>query len=213
MSTFFPVKHTCSVCGKTSEFTSLSSTNTCGSPDLDLRPPEMKRSTMPTWIEKCPFCGYVHFSVEEDGKRHAGFIRSDEYKTCENNPIRSNLARAFYRLAMLLKRDRKRKDAYGVFLYAAWACDDVGDADGARICRGKAIELFDDEMKKDGNYLLRHVDLLRRTGRFDEAIELCGSRFDDELLQMIAQYQIELCQKKDMRRHLVSDCDQDDRND
>lgn len=36
----------CAVCGKESEQITLASTNTFGSPDLDLRPPEMKRSTM-----------------------------------------------------------------------------------------------------------------------------------------------------------------------
>ena len=48
----------CSVCGETTEQPVLMSTNSWGYPDLDLRPPEMQRSTMHVWIQECPHCGY-----------------------------------------------------------------------------------------------------------------------------------------------------------
>ena len=41
----------CAVCGKNSQQKWLSSTNIQGFPDLDMRPPEMKRSTIDTWVQ------------------------------------------------------------------------------------------------------------------------------------------------------------------
>ena len=50
----------CSACGTSSRQQVLLSTNSfLGSPDLDLRPPEMERSTMSLWLQECPNCGFV----------------------------------------------------------------------------------------------------------------------------------------------------------
>ncbi|MBR4908658.1 MAG: hypothetical protein IKZ43_06585 [Acidaminococcaceae bacterium] len=46
MTTMFRQKYKCAVCGAEQEFYGIASTNSFGSPDLDLRPPEMQRSTM-----------------------------------------------------------------------------------------------------------------------------------------------------------------------
>jgi len=54
MTTLFPQKETCFVCGNTSEHTVIGSTNAFGSPDLDLRPPEMQRSTITHRVQRCP---------------------------------------------------------------------------------------------------------------------------------------------------------------
>ena len=213
MSTFYRVDRKCGVCGKSSKHTALSSTNSFGSPDLDLRPPEMKRSTMPLWVEVCPHCGYASSNLEKDGKRHADFIGSEEYKTCEGNPLESGLAQAFYKQALLLKRDGQTDNAYDRFLYAAWACDDVRDEEGALVCRGKAIELFDETMKEDENLLLRHIDLLRRAGRFDKAIALCDeTAFDEPIMQSVARYQKALSQKKDAGCHTVAESERTGKN-
>ena len=63
MTTMFRQKYKCAVCGTEKEFYGIASTNSFGSPDLDLRPPEMQRSTMGQWIQQCPKCGYVSGSI------------------------------------------------------------------------------------------------------------------------------------------------------
>ncbi len=64
MSTFREFKKKCTICGTESKFNIITSTNSFGSPDLDLRPPEMRRSTMWLWIQRCPCCNYVNYDVE-----------------------------------------------------------------------------------------------------------------------------------------------------
>ena len=50
MTTLDERTSTCAICGGRSKQTVVASTNARGSPDLDLRPPEMQRSTMPYWV-------------------------------------------------------------------------------------------------------------------------------------------------------------------
>src|SRR5262245_66304931 len=65
MTSYHPRQVTCSVCGTSSRQDILTSTNIVGSPDLDLRPPEMKRSTMDAWLQECPNCGFVSGNLAE----------------------------------------------------------------------------------------------------------------------------------------------------
>ena len=56
MSTMCDFPRICAVCGAMHEYRILTSTNAFGSPDLDLRPPMMKRGTMHLWVQECPSC-------------------------------------------------------------------------------------------------------------------------------------------------------------
>ena len=209
MSTFRMMKNKCGLCGHVFESRTLTSTNAFGSPDLDLRPPQMKRATMPMWIDKCPNCGYVHAEIEKNGKQHKAFIKSKDYIMCEGTKLLSGLARDFYKFALILLREDDRLEAYDAFLHAAWASDDSGDAEGAVSCRNKAIMLYDDKLfKKNPNLALRHIDLLRRAGRFTDAINFCKSMvFEDELMQKVAKFQEELSSIKDIGCYRVEDCE------
>ena len=59
MTTLFADELKCAVCGITSTHSDIGSSSSFGAPDLDLRPAQLLRSTMPYWIQECPFCGYV----------------------------------------------------------------------------------------------------------------------------------------------------------
>jgi hypothetical protein len=63
----------CYCCGKTSEHSILMSTNSFGSPDLDQRSAEMERDTIHTWLQECPFCGYVAFDIEKGDAKAKDF--------------------------------------------------------------------------------------------------------------------------------------------
>ena len=163
---------------------------------------------MRMWIKKCPNCGYVNSDIEENGERFADFIKCPDYISCEGHTFASELARNFYRYALVLIKDSRNKEAYDAFLHAAWACDDVDDTDGAVICREKAITLGDEKLfNGNPNLILRHIDLLRRSGNFSEAIAFCESnKFKDKLMARIARFQRGLSQKKDAGCYRVVDC-------
>ena len=209
MSTFRLTKNKCGLCGHVFESRTLTSTNAFGSPDLDLRPPQMKRATMPMWIDKCPNCGYVHAKIEENGKQHKSYIKSKDYIMCEGAKLSSSLARDFYKFGLILLKEDDRLEGYNAFLHAAWASDDADDTTGAALCRNKAISLYDGKLfKKNKNLALRHIDLLRRAGRFTDAINFCNSiTFEDELMQKVANFQLKLSSFKNGGCYRVADCE------
>ena len=145
MSTIHRKEYRCSVCGKASEFMVLGSTNTfCGAPDLDLRPPEMERSTMPLWIHRCPGCGYVSENVDDLTTVTAEYLGSEEFRSCGGIGFKSFLAEAFYQYHMINMADGNVQDAFFALLHAAWSCDDEDDAENAVLCRRKAMVLEDE---------------------------------------------------------------------
>ena len=80
------VESVCYVCGKMSEQMVLVSTNQFGYPDLDLRPPEMERSTMDWWIEECPHCGYVAPDLSEKTAITKEWLNNGQYISCPSPP-------------------------------------------------------------------------------------------------------------------------------
>ena len=73
-------KSTCAICGSTNEYHVICSTNTMGPPDLDLRPAEMHRSTMPMWVQWCPDCGYCAGDITRETPGAADIMKSDAYQ-------------------------------------------------------------------------------------------------------------------------------------
>ena len=95
----------CSVCGETSLQPILTSTSAWGYPDLDLRPPEMKRSSMFAWLQECPHCGYIATNLENELEVSPDLLKSDEYLTCEGYEFKSDLAKRFYRHHLISKAE------------------------------------------------------------------------------------------------------------
>ena len=91
---------TCYVCGHRSSYELVASTNTFGSPDLDLRPPEMYRSTMHTWIQFCDNCGYSCPDISEGFLGVKSIINSKKY-----GPINKNKATNFFSYKLKLLAD------------------------------------------------------------------------------------------------------------
>jgi hypothetical protein len=89
-------------------------------------------------------------------------------------------------------------------LYAAWDCDDNNNDVQAQECRNKALDLIGSVYASSQEIVtleLIRVDLLRRTGRFIEAIDIARELdFEGDLLA-VARLQIRLCQAKDKKAH------------
>ncbi|MBE6633254.1 MAG: hypothetical protein E7620_02805 [Ruminococcaceae bacterium] len=206
-----PIRRTekCAVCGKQSEQTVLLSSNRFGAPDLDLRPPEMMRSTMGWWVQECPYCGYVAGSIEDAAGVRKKWLQSEEYLTCEGNDFSSGLAERFYKSYLISLKKQSAKDAFYAVLHAAWACDDARDAKQAAHCRRLALRAFEqlsEVITVSEELLLVKADLLRRTGAFRELLEEYGEkRFSTELMNQIVAFQLEKAKAGDIGCYTVAD--------
>jgi hypothetical protein len=87
------------------------------------------------------------------------------------------LAREYFCAALVAEAAELRAAASSHFLSAAWVCDDAGAAEQARICRDRAAEMLAAAIEwgdvRSESPVVHGVraDMLRRAGRFDEAIE------------------------------------------
>ncbi len=207
MSTFRIAEYKCGLCGHSFEVRKRITTSLVLNFALDFRASGMIRRTMNTWVYKCPGCGYTHARIRDDGKRHKAYTETEEYKNCEGAEFTNSLAADFYRYALILLRDNETVDAYEAFLHAAWVCDDSGDTVGAMICRNRSIGLYDESLFGGSvGRRVRHVDLLRRTGRFEEALKLCNEIDDDtELIRQMLELQVFLINSGKTEEYLISD--------
>jgi hypothetical protein len=98
------------------------------------------------------------------------------YRDVLRNARMPELARQFFCAALVAEAAELRDAAAGHFLSAAWACDDSGATEQARICRDRAAEMFAKaiewgDVPTDSPVVHGvHADMLRRAGRYDEAL-------------------------------------------
>lgn len=210
MSTFRSVSKMCSVCGTMSDHTVICSTNTFGSPDLDLRPPEMKRSTMVYWPEQCPQCGFVAYDIAKRTPVSREWLSEKRYITCEGHNFLSSLAVKFYKIYLIAKETGNNSDAFNALMSAAWACDDCNDYKNARLCRSLLLPCLDVEIKntpqRADTLSVIKADVLRRAGLFDQVVaEYTNCTFGDETLTKICEFQVEKARQGDAGCYRVSD--------
>ena len=214
MSQMIRKTKTCVICGKEGTYPVLMSTNEFGPCDLDLRPAEMRRSTMPTWIEECDSCGFVSGNVSKlpagvDEDTVKAILLSHKYAFTEDRYFKSDLAVKFYKHYVLNRELKKHRSAYNSLVYAAWASDDADDKENSVFCRKLAAEYLDIIFKEDGkddNLLLQKADLLRRSGSFDEVInEYSEMAFENPFFEKIAAFQVEKSKLGDDNCYTVGD--------
>lgn len=214
MSTMREISVKCAVCKKSSEQTVMTSTNQFGSPDLDLRPAPMARSTMYLWVEKCPHCGFVASSLDSAKPVPLAWLESESYKSCDGNRFASSLATLFYQQYSLASQMGETEEAYRAALRAAWACDDRREKGKAVLCRRLALARLDElltKKSKDENLWVIRADILRRTGAFEQLIEEYGDkRFSKEILNQIIAFQLRKAREKDTVCYTVSDAATDE---
>jgi len=214
MTTVFPATVKCSVCGAENEIMVIGSTNAFGAPDLDTRPPEMKRSTMGYWVQECRACGYTAVDLTDETILDRSFFEEEAYKTCNGISFASDLAKRFYRQYYINMAEADNKGAFFAALHAAWACDDAGDEKNAVLMREKAIERANrvfalGSCEWEDTLRLIRADLLRRTGRFDDLLsEYRPGMFGEELLNRIIVFELELARRGYTQRFTVEDSEQ-----
>jgi len=172
-----PVLVRCAICGEMSSQNVLASTSTFGPPDLDLRPQGPARWSLQFRVQCCPRCGYCAESIGQRTPRAGRTVASVIYRDVLQNARMPLLARQFFLAALIAEAAERRGDAARRFIDAAWVCDDADAAEQARICRQRAAEMLASAIEwgdvPTESAVVHGVlaDLLRRAGRYDEAID------------------------------------------
>jgi len=207
MTTLYPVSVQCAVCGQRSNQTGIGSSNQMGAPDLDLRPPEMLRSTLPHWVQECPHCGYVAPSLEEVSESEAQVVRSAPYRTLLADAALPPHARRFLLRAMILEDGAgDLPEAAEETLHAAWAAEDANRPDLAASLRRDAVALYRAGPAVNTDIALRIVDMLRRAGDFEGAGQQAGELGEhdlDEAMAEVLAFQQKLIAAQDDRRYTI----------
>lgn len=213
MTTYFRQQVSCANCGRPSEHDAAGSTNASGSSDLDLRPPEMQRSTMHTWLQVCPHCGYIAPSLSST-TGDTTKVSGPEYRQVMDDQHYPELARRFLAYALLTVSADPASAALAR-LSAAWVCDDSGLTELAIECRCRAADCFlklkpFEESEKAMSQGAVLVDVLRRAGKFERAAIECNALLTSPkaagILRQVLEYQRRLIGDRDATIHRVEEC-------
>lgn len=214
MTTWRDETQTCCLCGANSECNILGSTNTFGSPDLDLRPPPMERDTMRGWFHECSSCHYVSIDLAQSRDDSKSIVESDDYQALIANSDLPPIARRFAMCALL--NDHDRQIAGTALLRAAWVCDDEEKAELAKSFRNQSADTIKklqpfENSDEHATLATILIDVLRRAERFDEATKLANQLLKfkavkrSEVMQAVVNFQMSLCESQSTAVHLVSD--------
>ena len=204
MTTLFQSEEKCGCCGKKVQVTRIGSTNAFGSPDLDLRPPEMQRSAMFCGMQYCPFCGYAAWELSEK------IEQTDELKRLlsEKIDLQDYVPRFERAAAIAVLKGTEPDEVNWLYLCAAWCADDLDDQAKAKSLRQKILAntVLDGRMKPER--LLQLLDIARRAGDKDFAeklLALLSRKKLEPLLKNIVQFQKLLLEKNDTAAYTVED--------
>jgi len=168
-------------------------------PDLDGRPGEPTRSTLPQWIATCRRCGTSGPDLSKLPEGAGDVVRSDAYRALRTpGPQMPAL-----RWACICEASSRRAEAAEAALQAAWALDDAGQ-DAADL-RRRAVALWGEPASTED--ALRLLDLLRRAGDFAAAearADALDGAAQDENTAAILAFQRARIADGDTGRHMIS---------
>ena len=195
----------CAVCKRETNETVFLSSNAFGYSDLDFRPSEMMRSAMFMMVNICPHCHYSNNHLDElISDNTIKLVKSDAYQSLAAS-ITERIPQKMFLHAYLYKAENMKAKALEAFKRAAWAFDDAYDHEMSKECRKQSLVLLEEFKDKSIGYAMIYIDMNRRIGEFDKALEHINKYIDTELPQkedkLWFNYEIELCLKKDDRVH------------
>lgn len=215
MTTFYKQKVRCALCKSENVFIGIASTNASGFPDLDTRPPEMQRSTIFAWVQRCSQCGYCASDVSKSRPGSEAVVNGAEYHKQLDDQAYPELANSFLCKAII---DREANDyavATWALIHAAWVCDDADRAAEAVVCRSKAADMLvtaeahgQRVAEQNGASTAILVDLLRRAGRTDDARRVIAERrtgISEAIIIRILDFQSDLIEKCGTSCHTISE--------
>ena len=168
-------------------------------PDLDGRPGEPTRSTLPQWIATCRHCGASGPDLSKLPDGAGDIVRSEAYKALRiPGPQMPAL-----RWACVCEALGRRAEAAEAVLQAAWALDDAGQ--DASNLRRRAAALWGEPASTED--ALRLLDMQRRAGDFAAAqanADALDGAVQDENTAAILAFQRARIAEGDTGRHMIS---------
>ena len=172
-------------------------------PDLDMRPGEPARSTLPDWIQVCPQCSAAAPVLAQLPSTARAVVESDEYRMLSTTVLEETLP--FRRWALICERTGDRPQQAEALLQAAWMADDAAAMSEAAKLRNEVAALWSNTT--DIELGLRRLDVLRRAGQFDAGLQWADQlslRGADELARTLIAFQRARIAQRDIGRHLIS---------
>ena len=173
------------------------------SPDLDMRPGEPARSTLPDWLQVCGSCGAVAPDLAALSAVAKTVVESPAYRSLSGEGAEETLP--FRRWAALCRAAGDTAAAAEAMLHAAWAADDAAEMLEASRLRQAVAQAWGEPA--DQSTALRRLDVLRRSGDFAAAdawaARLVGRPLD-AIGRAVLAFQCERIAQRDIGRHLLS---------
>lgn len=214
-TTWGEVEKTCALCGAKDKYRVLMSTNTMGSRDLDMRPPEMMRSTISFWVEKCSSCGYCAADIEKLLNNASETVTDSAYKAQLSNPNFPELANKFLSRMLIEDNAGEHKAAIYSAICAGWASDDANMPLAASVARELGIQRIlamnahnDHYVAQKGADELLISDMYRRNGEFEKAAQTIekGLKLEsEEIIKTLLKFELALVEKRDTTAHTISE--------
>jgi hypothetical protein len=200
----------CGLCGSASKQQIAPAAGSREAPDLDTRPGEPLRSTIKFWMQLCPECGYASSDISSIHEDASDLIATADYQRQRFDSQTPEVGRPFLCHALILNHVKQYADAGWTALHAAWACDDAGDDAAARRARELAIgywkhgKLHGQSFGELPEEFALVTDVLRRAGRFEEALVACTGGIDlenlDPVIEHVLLFEKTLIQRRDPNR-------------
>ena len=140
-------------------------------------------------------------------------VKAEPYLAWRADESLPRLARRFLAWSVIAESCGDIRAAAFGGLSAAWSCDDERLTEASSRCRERALFLFDRipketlDQEEFGEISLISIDLLRRTGRFQEAIRRCWNLREQswpEGIEKVLTLQEKLAESRDSACYHVS---------
>lgn len=215
MTTLRSIQTTCGNCKCDSHQSIAMSTNIFGAPDLDFRPPPMKRATMDVWLQECPNCRLVCQAIDSPPPGAPEILADPKYLAIANDSFADPVVRKFGSWAYLAAALNLMADAAFAHLHIAWLADDQRNPALAKAARSIAVTKLA-ALRNEGQLYPSQpgaaeallADLWRRIGEFDNAIyeaSRCASVAKESNLTKLCSLQTTLAMRGDANVHKMDE--------
>lgn len=215
MTTLYQESLQCALCGTEDQYSLVSSTSSFGSADLDTRPPALQRFNIGLWVQRCAECGYCASDISQAMPQAAEMLQHPMYTSQLTDTTYPELANSFLCQAFLAVEAEDYAQASWALIHAAWACDDAELDAQAQSCRSRAAEMIRIALNNEQEFADQagaetaiRVDLLRRSGRFEDALKVIQAQqasISEEVILKVLAFQAALIERGDGACYLISD--------
>lgn len=215
MSSYTDIDKVCCLCGAENKCTTIVSTESEGSPDLDLRPPPLERDTMGAWLQECVSCHYVGVDLERESDGAREIVAAETYQSLISDSNIPEIAKRFALCSLLMGGIDKEISATAL-LRAAWVCDDEKATELASSFRLQCSNIlwkmvpFEDSPEQ-ANTATMLVDVLRRSSQFEKAAKLASQLLKFKSVKRagrmlaVVKFQLALCEEKSTECREIKD--------